>query len=86
MPVLFNKAGEGFLQLAPFFDFGGAWNVDGSQQPTTIYSSGAGLLLTANKRVSGGFYWGYRIRHVEMPSDAGAQGLGISFKLNVQAF
>lgn len=86
VPVLFNKAGEGVLQLAPFFDFGGAWNVDGSQQPTTIYSSGAGLLLTANKHVSGGFYWGYRIRHVEMPPDAGAQGLGISFKVNVQAF
>jgi hemolysin activation/secretion protein len=86
VPFIFNKAGAGIVQLAPFFDFGGAWYVNGSPEPTTIYSSGAGLLLTGNKYVSGGLYWGYRIRHVQMPPDAGAQGLGISFRVNIQAF
>jgi hemolysin activation/secretion protein len=86
VPILFNKAGAGVLQLAPFFDFGGAWNVDGSPEPTTIYSAGSGLLLNANRYISGELYWGYRIRHVQMPSNAGAQGLGISFRVNIQAF
>jgi hemolysin activation/secretion protein len=86
VPILYNKAGAGVLQLAPFFDFGGAWNVDGSPEPTTIYSTGSGLLLNVDKRVSAELYWGYRLRHVQMPSDAGAQGLGIAFRVNVQAF
>ena len=86
LPFIFNKAGAGILQLAPFFDFGGAWNVHGSPEPTTIYSSGAGLLITGNKYVSAGLYWGYRLHHVEMPRNAGAQGLGISFRVNIQAF
>lgn len=94
VPIIYDKAGAGILQLAPFFDFGAARNVNGSIQttvgapaaPSPIYSTGAGLLLTANKHVSGELYWGYRLRHADMPPDAGAQGLGISFKVNIQAF
>lgn len=94
VPIIFDKAGAGIVQLAPFFDFGAAANVNGSSQttvgapaaPSPIYSTGSGLLLTANKYVSGELYWGYRLRHAEMPPDAGAQGLGISFKINIQAF
>jgi hemolysin activation/secretion protein len=86
VPVLFNKAGAGIVQLAPFFDYGGAWNVEGSPSPTSIYSIGSGLLVAPNKHVSFEFYWGYRLRHVDIPDNSGAQGLGISFKLNLQAF
>jgi len=86
LPVLFNKAGAGIVHLAPFFDFGGAWNVAGSPSPTTIYSTGAGLLLAPDKHISAQLYWGYRLRHVEVSDDAGAQGLGLSFKINIQAF
>ena len=86
LPVLFNKAGAGIVHLAPFFDYGGAWNVGGSPNPTTIYSIGSGLLLAPNKRISAQLYWGYRLRHVEIPGDAGAQGLGLSFKINIRAF
>jgi len=86
IPVLFNKAGAGIVQLAPYFDYGGAWNVDGSPSPTSIYSIGSGLLVNPNKHVSLEFYWGYRLQHVEIPDNAGAQGLGISFKVNIQAF
>src|SRR6266568_1591918 len=86
LPVLFNKAGAGIVHLAPFFDFGGAWNVADSPIPTTIYSTGVGLLLAPDKHISAQLYWGYRLRHVEIPDDAGAQDLGLSFKINIQAF
>jgi hemolysin activation/secretion protein len=86
VPVLFNKAGAGIVHLAPFFDFGGAWNVAGSPSPTTIYSTGLGLLLAPDKHISAQLYWGYRLRHVEIPDDAGAQDLGLSFRINIQAF
>jgi hemolysin activation/secretion protein len=86
LPVLFNKAGAGIVHLAPFFDFGGAWNVADSPSPTTIYSTGLGLLLAPDKHISAQLYWGYRLRHVDVPDDAGAQGLGLSFKINIQAF
>ena len=52
VPVLFDKAGAGMLHLAPFFDFGGGWNDDGSPNPTTIYSTGMGLLFTLGKHFS----------------------------------
>jgi hemolysin activation/secretion protein len=86
IPVLFNKAGAGILDLAPFFDFGGAWNVDRSPEPTTIYSAGAGLLLTPCKYLSAQIYWGYRLHHVTMPSDTDAQTLGVDFRVVVTAF
>jgi len=74
------------VQLVPFFDYGGAWNVEGSPTPTSIYSIGSGLVVAPNKHVSVEFYWGYRLNHVEIPENSGAQGLGISFKVNIQAF
>ena len=86
LPVLFNKAGAGIVHLAPFFDFGGAWNVNGSPSPTTIYSTGVGLLVAPERHVSAQLYWGYRLRHVDVPEDAGGQGLGLAFKINIQAF
>ena len=86
IPVLYNKAGAGIVQIAPFFDYGGAWNLQGSPEPTSIYSIGSGLLVNPSKHFSLEFYWGYRLEHVDVPDDSGAQGLGISFRINVQAF
>lgn len=86
IPVLYNKAGAGIVQIAPFFDYGGAWNVEGSPAPTSIYSVGAGLLVNPSRHFSLEFYWGYRLEHIDVPDDSGAQGLGISFRVNVQAF
>ncbi|MCI0541610.1 MAG: BamA/TamA family outer membrane protein, partial [Verrucomicrobiales bacterium] len=86
LPVFYNKAGAGIVHLAPFFDVGTARNVVDSPSPSTICSTGIGLLLAPNKHVSAQLYWGYRLRHVEIPDDAGAQDLGLSFKINIQAF
>jgi hemolysin activation/secretion protein len=86
LPLLYNKAGAGILHVAPFFDFGGAWNVRDSPDPTTIASTGLGLLFAPNKHASAQLYWGYRLRHIERPDDAHAQGAGIGFKINLNAF
>jgi hemolysin activation/secretion protein len=86
LPLLFNKQGAGIVHLAPFFDFGGGWNVGGSPSPTTIYSTGAGLLIAPNKHISAQLYSGYRLRHVDIPDDSGAQGLGLHFRIVIQAF
>lgn len=86
VPIYYNKAGAGIVQLAPFFDLGGAWNVESSAHPTTIYSAGVGLLLQPGKHFSAQIYWGYRLRDVNIPDDSGLQGHGVDFKLNVWAF
>jgi hemolysin activation/secretion protein len=85
-PFLFNKAGAGILSVAPFFDFGGGWDVRASTPPTTIYSTGLGLLFSPDKHISAQVYWGYRLRHVTMPSETDAQTLGLDFRLNIAAF
>jgi hemolysin activation/secretion protein len=86
VPVLFDKAGAGIVQLAPFFDYGGAWNANVSPNPTSIYSIGSGLLISPNKYVSAELYWGYRLKHVTIPDHSGAQGAGFTFKININAF
>ena len=86
VPLLFNKAGAGILEVAPFVDFGGAWNIHNSPNPTTIYSSGVGLLYSPNRHVSAQLYWGYRLRHVVSPDYRDPQGLGLHFRLVLQAF
>jgi hemolysin activation/secretion protein len=86
VPVLFNKAGAGIVDIAPFFDFGGGWNNTESPQPTTIYSTGLGLLLAPNKHINAQLYWGYRLRHIPMPPDKNAQDLGFHFQVNFNLF
>ena len=86
VPILFNKAGAGMVHLAPFFDLGSAWNVDGSSSPNTISSVGLGLLLTPNKHFSGQIYWGHRLREINLPDESGLQENGVHFKVTLMAF
>jgi hemolysin activation/secretion protein len=86
IPILFNKAGAGIVKLAPFFDCGGAWNIDDSQPPNTLASVGMGLLVTPNDHFSAIVYWGHRLRDVDIPNDSGLQEDGIHFKLSFMAF
>jgi hemolysin activation/secretion protein len=85
VPVLFGKSGQGIVSLAPFFDYGGAWNVGGSPSPTTICSTGIGILFAPNKYIDAQLYWGYRLRNVDLP-DNNLQDHGITFQVNISAF
>ncbi len=86
VPVWFNKAGAGIVHLAPFFDFGGAWNVDGSASPNTISSVGLGLLLTPSKHCSAQIYWGHGFREINTSDHSGLQEHGVHLKVNLMAF
>jgi hemolysin activation/secretion protein len=86
VPVLFNRLGEPIVQFAPFFDFGGAWNVGSSTPPpATISSAGIGVLITPNSQLNAQLYWGYAFRKFSNPDDD-VQDLGITFKVSYQAF
>ena len=85
VPVLFNKAGAGILELAPFVDFGGAWNVRETQPPNTIASTGIGLVLSPNKHFDAQLYWGYRLRQIDLPYN-NPQDLGLHFRIRIAAF
>ncbi|HUJ11127.1 MAG TPA: ShlB/FhaC/HecB family hemolysin secretion/activation protein [Verrucomicrobiae bacterium] len=85
VPII-SRASSAIVQLAPFFDCGGAWNIGNSTpSPETIYSSGIGILLNPNKHLSAQLYWGYRFTHVPNPHN-NAQDLGLHFKVIFQAF
>lgn len=86
VPIWFDKAGAGIVHLAPFYDFGGAWNVDKSGSPDTISSVGLGLLLTPSKHFSAQVYWGHRLRETDASDHSGLQENGIHFKVNLMAF
>ena len=73
VPVLFNKAGAGIVQLAPFFDFGGAWNVEGSPSPTSIYSIGVGLLVSRTNTSPPNSIGATGLNHVDIPDNSGCK-------------
>jgi hemolysin activation/secretion protein len=86
IPIFYNRLGAPAVQLAPFFDFGGGWNVDSSTpEPRTISSAGIGLLLTPNHHLSAQLYWGYPFRDLHQP-DKDPQDLGLNFLINFEAF
>jgi len=85
VPVVFNRIGSPVVQLAPFFDFGGAWNVGASTpDPTTISSAGIGVLISLNRHLNGQLYWGYPFRKFHNPNDD-VQDNGITFRVGYQA-
>jgi hemolysin activation/secretion protein len=86
IPVLFDSEGAGIVHLAPFFDFGGGWNVNGSPKPTTLSSAGVGLLANPWKQVAAELYWGHPFRDIDIEDDNSAQDLGLHFRLNISAF
>jgi hemolysin activation/secretion protein len=87
VPIIYDRYGNGLVQLAPFFDYGGAWNIDArSPTPTSIYSTGIGLLLVPNRHLNCELYWGHPFVHIDNSGQKDIQDLGIHFKVVVQAF
>jgi len=86
VPVMIDRLGSPIVQFAPFFDFGGAWNVGASTpDPTTIYSAGVGVLFSPNRHLNAQLYWGHPFRSVSNPHDD-LQDYGITFKVIYEAF
>jgi len=86
LPVIFDKLGAPLVQFAPFFDFGGAWNIGATTPPpTTISSAGIGVLVTPNRHLNAQLYWGHAFRKIANPNDD-LQDIGITFKVSYEAF
>lgn len=67
------------LELAPFFDYGQAWDAGGAT--TTINSVGVGLLLSASTNFRAFVYYGKQLESVPSPPENDLQDDGISFSI-----
>jgi hemolysin activation/secretion protein len=92
VPVVRNTRWADFIEIAPFFDYGRAWNVTApTPDPKDISSVGVGLrwALTMPALVSARpqfeIYWGHRLRSVET-SGGNLQDEGIHFQFLISFF
>lgn len=70
---------EGMVQVAPFADFGWAWNSDlPTPDPDTISSVGLGVRWDPSPRIHCEIYWGLPLRDFDNP-DENLQDSGIHF-------
>jgi len=75
---------DGVLQIAPFFDYGRAWNADAdTPDPDNISSVGLGLRWMPSQRVSAVIYWGHALRDMGDQQDNDLQDDGIHFEFNI---
>ncbi len=65
VPILRDQLGQDIIQIAPFADFGHAWNEENTPSPKTIASLGLGLRWWLSERVFVAAYWGGRLREVK---------------------
>jgi hemolysin activation/secretion protein len=92
VPLVRNKPWADFIQLAPFIDFGHAWNSDTpTPSPTKLASIGVGLrwalTLPVAFRAQSQFeiYWGYPLIDVDTEGD-NLQDLGLHLQFVIAAF
>lgn len=77
--------GRSIVELAPFFDFGYANNLDRpTPDPHTLASVGVGLRLYPLPSVQAQLYWGHQIESV--PTSGNLQDDGIQFSVDWKAF
>jgi hemolysin activation/secretion protein len=91
VPVVRNTAWADYVHLAPFFDYGRAWNTrQVSGEPLSISSVGVGLrwALTVPGRVEVRpqfeIYWGHALREIKTPGgDLQDDGIHFQFVLGL---
>ncbi|NES84188.1 MAG: ShlB/FhaC/HecB family hemolysin secretion/activation protein, partial [Moorea sp. SIO2B7] len=89
LPILRIPKWNTLLQIAPFVDFGVAWNNSDSPRrtpnPNTLVSVGLGLQLQVSDRLTARFDWGIPLVDVDAP-DRTAQENGIYFSVVLSPF
>ena len=84
-PVL-RKQGRSTLQLAAFFDAGGAWNNDRrTPNPNTIAAPGVGVLWDPIPGIHAELYYGYALTDIDFQEDS-LQADGVHFQFVVNLF
>lgn len=89
LPILRVDEVEGLLQIAPFVDFGVAWNDDENQiltpAPNTLVGVGLGLQWQMGDNFSARFDWGIPLVDVDS-RDRTLQEQGLYFSVNYSFF
>lgn len=85
VPLLRDPLGRPLVQLAPFADFGRAWDERGDLPTRSIGSLGLGLRLFPWDWLRGEVYWGARLKKLEKLGDD-LQDHGFHFNLVVTPF
>ena len=84
IPVWSDAAGRPRLQLAAFYDVGGAWNSKRPQPgPDLLESAGVGLRFALPSHLDAQIYWGEALRDVDVPGEYDLQDIGIHFRLGL---
>jgi hemolysin activation/secretion protein len=86
VPVIRDADGRDRLQIAPFVDWGKAWNHEETFGLRWLASVGVGVRYALADRATFAVYWGGRLRHVDDQRGGGLQNSGISVEMNVVAF
>lgn len=86
IPVTRDASGRDRLQIAPFVDWGKAWNHEETLGLRWLASAGVGLRYAIADRATFAVYWGGRLRHVDDQRGGGLQNSGVSIEMNVVAF
>ena len=85
VPLLRDPLGRPLVQLAPFADFGRAWEERGDLPARSIASLGPSLRVSPSDWLRGEVYWGARVKKLEkLGSDP--QDYGFHFNLVVTPF
>ena len=86
IPLARSLRGRPVLELAPFFDFGRAWDHSGSPLPAdSLASLGLGVRVSPTPGIQASLYWGGRLLHAAQQA-SGLQGDGISVQVRIETF
>lgn len=83
LPMLFNKSGGALIELAPFSDYGIAWDRNG-RESKQLLSTGIGLRFHGKRHFSGQVYWGYGWLERERRTDRNLQDYGVHFRIGLR--
>ncbi|MEN9848999.1 MAG: hypothetical protein RL368_1739 [Pseudomonadota bacterium] len=76
---------EGMLQIAPFFDYGRAWNTHADTlEPRFLASAGVGLRWLPTAKILAELYWGKALKSVSSNKEHDLQDNGVHFELYTQ--
>lgn len=86
LPYFSRDGDDGMLQIAPFIDYGHAWNaksLSSEYNHRSISSAGLGLRWLPNQRTQASVYWGRALRNLDKPNDYDLQDDGIHFEIMI---
>jgi hemolysin activation/secretion protein len=84
LPIVRSRGFLGTVQLAPFFDFGTAWNKAG-KNPGSLFGTGIGLIWKQSDRFNARLDWGIPLSKTEGDRRS-LQEKGVYFSVNYSPF